>query len=328
MDFTHFPFFLLLQHQTIPSINFEFLTFIVIEAITLLICIYLLIKNLKLQKKINEQVISSSEQKIEGFLNHIHHLNNVIGGINHEIQPLVGIINTKLALVERKLQHITSDHQNDSVLCYRKDYEFCNQKIRETQAVIKTMLNTLQNLSKDIKSIQEYNLVCSNLGHSVVSWVYVVLNDLELKNFIKHKNIFVDEESLNFNCWHSPMFVSQIILNLIKNSIEHNPDKEDLYITIFGDKKTTSLMYCDNGKGIPKTILNKIFTPGFTTKNNSPAISGLGLSLCKEYCETMKASIKAIECETGAKFLIEFQPCSNKKDVDSDSYIRIKKQHK
>lgn len=304
---------LLFQNHFILLPSNFFLLLIIFEIIIILICIYFFIKNIKLQKKINQQIILTNEQKIEKFLNHINHLNNVISGINHEIQPLVGVINTKLALIERKIQHIISFHSNDLIYQYKDDYEFCNQKIKESQSVIKTLLQTLQNLSKDIKSIQEYNVVCSNLGHSIVSWVYVVLNDLELKNFIKHKNIIINEESLNFCCWHSPMFVSQIILNLIKNSIEHNLDKNDLIITISGDKETTSLIYCDNGKGIPKHLLNKIFIPGFTTKNNNSTICGLGLSLCKDYCETMKANIKALESDTGAKFVINFQACSTKK---------------
>lgn len=291
----------------------ELLVFLIIEIITLLLFIYTVIKNIKLQHKINDQFISSSEQKLEGFLNHIHHLNNVISGINHELQPLVGVLNNKLALIERRIELCVQRYNKTSspytsLLCEQNNEhcQFCLRKIQESQAVIKTILETLKNLSRDIKHIQEYNLVYSNLAHSIVSWVYVVLNDLTMKNFIQHKNIFVDEESLNFSCWHSPMFVSQIILNLIKNSIEHNPEKEDLHITIYGDKKTSSLIYCDNGKGIPKHLLTKIFTPGFSTKNNATKISGLGLALCKDYCASMKASISALECETGAMFIITF----------------------
>ena len=51
-------------------------------------------------------------------------------------------------------------------------------------------------------------------------------------------------------------------------------------------------MVSDNGKGVDENILDKIFDPLFTT-DNSRKISGLGLSICREFVEMHGGTIKA-----------------------------------
>ena len=52
------------------------------------------------------------------------------------------------------------------------------------------------------------------------------------------------------------------------------------------------VLIVDDGPGTDEKILDKIFEPLFTT-DNSRKISGLGLSICKEFIELHKGSIKA-----------------------------------
>jgi signal transduction histidine kinase len=82
-----------------------------------------------------------------------------------------------------------------------------------------------------------------------------------------------------------PQDLSRVFLNTINNACysTHQKKKElrDAYFPILrvstkdlGDK--AEIRIWDNGKGIPKTVLEKIFNPFFTTK---PAGSGTGLGL-------------------------------------------------
>ena len=59
----------------------------------------------------------------------------------------------------------------------------------------------------------------------------------------------------------------------------------------------------DNGKGVDENIIDKLFNPFFTT-DKSRKISGLGLSICKEFVELHGGSIKANNIKKG--FEIEF----------------------
>jgi signal transduction histidine kinase len=48
----------------------------------------------------------------------------------------------------------------------------------------------------------------------------------------------------------------------------------------------------DNGKGIPRENLEKIFQPGFTTKEASTRLHGIGLYFCKQVVLAHHGEIK------------------------------------
>ena len=53
-------------------------------------------------------------------------------------------------------------------------------------------------------------------------------------------------------------------------------------LSILEDKDQVFINVIDNGKGIPKRLVKRIFQPGFTTKKRG---WGLGLSLCRRIIE-------------------------------------------
>ncbi len=83
-----------------------------------------------------------------------------------------------------------------------------------------------------------------------------------------------------------------VLVNLIKNakeSMEENhPKDKNLTITSWQDDKWVYMSIADNGSGINKQNLNKIFTHSFTTKRNG---HGFGLHSCANYMSEMKGKI-------------------------------------
>ncbi len=86
-----------------------------------------------------------------------------------------------------------------------------------------------------------------------------------------------------------PQDISRVFLNIINNACYSTAQKKkelkDAYFPLLQvsskDKEDrVEIKIRDNGKGIPKTILDKIFNPFFTTK---PAGSGTGLGLSLSY---------------------------------------------
>ena len=62
----------------------------------------------------------------------------------------------------------------------------------------------------------------------------------------------------------------------------------------------------DNAKGIPKDIIDRVFEPYFTTKEQGKG-TGMGLYMSKVIIETnMKGSLSAKNIEGSASFTIEF----------------------
>lgn len=76
--------------------------------------------------------------------------------------------------------------------------------------------------------------------------------------------------------------ISQVLINLTKNALqahEKNPDGK-IQITIgVNSEHRPEIRVTDNGPGIPDEILEQIFVPFFTTRENG---SGIGLSLSRQ----------------------------------------------
>ncbi|MCS7317590.1 MAG: sensor histidine kinase [Candidatus Dojkabacteria bacterium] len=261
--------------------------------------------------KLNKFKENEQKQQLDILLNNSQNLINVIGGINHEIQPWIGTIKNKLIFLQNFVKKLKNEQEREYIL----------SKVNDIALSIQSINFLISNLSKDVKKIKEYTVVNSNLYDSLKSWVSLILYDLQIKNFIHSNIVEVDEKSLSFSCLHSPMLLSQILLNLIKNSIEHNDFMvDDLKIKIYGDPEKGLLIYEDNGRGIPGHLLERVFDAGFSTKilYNIPGVSGFGLSLCREYCHQMNATIKAVESSNGAKFVIQFLKKKNCPKTKSD----------
>jgi signal transduction histidine kinase len=89
--------------------------------------------------------------------------------------------------------------------------------------------------------------------------------------------------------------IKQVVLNIIKNSLEAIKDEGKLEISTCYDaavdRNHIKIAFIDNGTGIKKEIVKKIFEPFFTTKTGSGGM-GLGLSVCRKIiCENHRGTI-------------------------------------
>ncbi len=97
--------------------------------------------------------------------------------------------------------------------------------------------------------------------------------------------------------------LKQVMLNIIRNTYDALPNGGKLEITsgIKGDK-LVRLTFKDNGVGIPKDKLNKLYDPFFTTKADGV---GLGLSISHGIINAHEGSIEVdSEVGKGTTFII------------------------
>jgi nitrogen fixation/metabolism regulation signal transduction histidine kinase len=78
-----------------------------------------------------------------------------------------------------------------------------------------------------------------------------------------------------------PSLVDQVLINLLKNSIEALEDKEDGKIILSAEETANHIILkvLDNGKGIPPSEIQDVFLPFFTTKEDG---MGIGLPLSRQ----------------------------------------------
>jgi two-component system sensor histidine kinase HydH len=80
----------------------------------------------------------------------------------------------------------------------------------------------------------------------------------------------------------APLHLSQVLLNIAKNSGEAMPAGGNLTFTIGCHNDRVFVQISDTGEGIPHDIIDKIFQPFYSTK---PKGSGLGLAISKTIIE-------------------------------------------
>ncbi|MGQ9620558.1 MAG: sensor histidine kinase [Bacteroidales bacterium] len=81
---------------------------------------------------------------------------------------------------------------------------------------------------------------------------------------------------------HNPPLLSWVIENVCKNAVDATNGEGTINISVSELKGYAIIDIRDNGKGIPRSALKKIFSPGYTTKQRG---WGLGLSLAKRIIE-------------------------------------------
>ncbi len=115
----------------------------------------------------------------------------------------------------------------------------------------------------------------------------------------------VEPQSLELTA--DPDLMEQVMINLILNAIQAVAGKETPAIKVKASLESEGAIIItveDNGLGIVKEALDKIFIPFFTTKEKG---SGIGLSLSKRIVRLHKGTIKVkSEVDKGSTFTLRF----------------------
>ena len=85
--------------------------------------------------------------------------------------------------------------------------------------------------------------------------------------------------------------ITQVLLNLLKNAADAltNTQNPRINLTCGVSEKNVVVSVTDNGSGIPPEIIDEIFVPFFTTREEG---NGIGLSISKQIMHMHKGSIK------------------------------------
>ncbi|AHW59497.1 Histidine kinase-, DNA gyrase B-, and HSP90-like ATPase [Draconibacterium orientale] len=127
----------------------------------------------------------------------------------------------------------------------------------------------------------------------------------QVKNLIDHIRIlsssFENAGRIEFSCNVTPSElelhadekqISQVLINLVKNACQANEGNENAKIQIeatVNEAGRATISVTDNGPGISDELMDKIFIPFFTTKDNG---SGIGLSISRQIMQLHGGSLK------------------------------------
>ena len=250
------------------------------------------IKNYKFGKKIERKPIRGELGLIQNeFVSLTERLDlekkeqhRIISSISHDIKtPLTSIIGYGDLIKEEDDLKIIKKHNN---------------KITDKALNIKEILSTFDDY------LVNYENAPLKLNKFIISDLVDKINndyklDLENNNIKLEVITKLNDEVIYID----GLKLKRIFSNLISNSIRYITSNGKITIEILKDDKDYIFKIKDNGKGVDKAILDKLFDPFYTT-DKSRKISGLGLSICKEFVELHGGNIKAKNLKKG--FEIEF----------------------
>ncbi len=175
------------------------------------------------------------------------------------------------------------------------------------------MQNEVTNIQKIIQNLMSFS------GRTSANRKTIDLFGLarELSSLL---NLEANSENIRISC-HGPEQpvlidadageIRQILLNLIRNSIEAMPHGGEIVIDVLSDDKRVWMAFRDNGTGIQFDTLNDIFLPFASTKSNTGANQGLGLSIVRNLVDKHNGVISVNNLETGCEFVISFPATAN-----------------
>ncbi|AWB65347.1 hypothetical protein C2869_02325 [Saccharobesus litoralis] len=188
---------------------------------------------------------------------------------------------------------------------------------------IEAMLDGIRPLNQDnIKSLQEeathlqnliddlHELASSDVGALKYNKEELDLDELLTLAVKRHsatvtQNAFTIEYQSADDCvwvWGDATRLSQVIDNIIKNSIKYTDQPGRTSITLLQKAKTVELVFEDTPPGVPDMALPHLFDYLYrveSSRNRSTGGSGLGLALCQKIVENHQGDIQAYHAQSG-----------------------------
>jgi len=183
-------------------------------------------------------------------------------GVTHDFKNILQNINIYLSLIKQ-----CKNHEDISAYC-----NTIKQMVNDSNAFIKSILNISKNEKKEFEKI--------NIDNFLKETVSIIEKTSTTSATISYMNFAPDIEIKTI-----PSMLRQILINLAQNAFEALKDSNSGVISITVEKVNIKLVdfikidLKDNGKGINKDDLNKVFSPFYTT--NKISGTGLGLTMAK-----------------------------------------------
>ena len=249
-----------------------------------------------------KMLVSSSVFKVED-----HRMKLII------IQNIDDALNRNESEAWKKLLSVMTHEIMNSIAPISSLAETLQAKVRLTMADVKNNPLEIEDLEAGIGSIKN-----RSEGLYKFAQIYRSLNnvtDLNLEK-VHLKELFENiqnlmqsslmDKGIQFNTSLENKFmevdmdaylIEQVLINLVLNAAEACKNKLDAEIKLSAHSDVAgniTIKVSDNGKGIPKDIIDDIFIPFFTTKKNG---SGIGLSLSKQIMLLHKGKIQVLSKE-------------------------------
>lgn len=190
--------------------------------------------------------------------------------------------------IRLSLFKITHEIKNPIAVCkaYLDMFDPNNlEHSRKYIPIIKNEIDRILVLLQDFLLVNKTNMNCDIMD------INMLIDEVSDK-----VKCFMDSNSINFqiNTIDDEVFINgdynrlcQVLINILKNSIE--AESKNITLTLRESNNKLLININDDGTGISKEIMDKIYEPFYTTKRSG---TGLGVSLSKEIINAHNGNIE------------------------------------
>lgn len=205
-------------------------------------------------------------------------LGSLVAGVSHEINTPIGIGVTAVSFLEQKIKDFQTNYQQNKMK--KSDLDQFILTLIETTEMIQSNLVRASALVRSFKQVSVDQTSEAKRTFKLKEYMEEVIVSLgpTLKK-TKHRVLIECDSSLEL--YSTPGAISQIMTNLVMNSLNHayeSGEEGNLIFKINAEKDRIIFMYSDDGKGMPQEVLDQIFDPFFTTSRGKGG-TGLGMNI-------------------------------------------------
>ncbi len=238
-------------------------------------------------EKVNEELRAAHLKLIQ--TEKMATLGMLVAGIAHEINTPIGAISSMHDTLVRALEKLRcqmkdelGEHQAQSPKMQKvlRFIDESNRVIADGAGRVTTIVKRLKSFAR----LDAADLEDADINEGIEDTLTLVHH--ELKHGIRVERDFAKLPRIA--CY--PGRLNQVFLNLIMNAKQAIGREGTITIRTRHEDGYVNISVTDDGCGIPKENLSRIFDPGFTTKGVGVG-TGLGLSICYQIVEDHQGTI-------------------------------------
>lgn len=231
-----------------------------------------------------------------------------------EAEKLRSIQTSKMASIGEVSGSIAHEINNPLTIIngYLQQMELFQEEGTLTEDKLRTLLgktqNTVMRVSKIVSGLKNFSRDGNLDEPNLISFKTIIETTLTL---CSHKiqssgtNLeIIGDSSVEFIC--QEIQLSQVLVNLISNSCDEIGGQDDPWIKIYLEDlgERLKIRIVDSGPGIPNHIVEKLFTPYFTSKEKGKG-TGLGMCISMNIVKAHKGKLSYEKFNGNTSFLID-----------------------
>lgn len=256
-----------------------------------------------MERKIKDSVTENIEtQKVMIYQSRLAQMGEMISMIAHQWRQPLGSISTVTAGI--KLKQSLKKFNLETVEGRAEQVVFLDTAIGKIENYIQFLTTTIDDFRNFFKPDQ--NQEKTTLQQVIDGALKLIGKSLEVNRITLHVNNDSQHELITYD-----KKVVQVLINILKNAqdviLERKVEDGTIWIRTREEQDAFVIEIEDNAGGIPLEIMEKIFDPYFSTKNEKNG-TGLGLYMSKtiieEHCHGF---LKVQNSQNGAKFTMKIR---------------------